>query len=178
MGIFDALSLYFQKDETEENIKKNILTSKAFSLLLASYKETAKSKAPKHVSNEDWIKIRQNYETACKNENENAFGLITFNENYISSTSVTNDDLDKKIFNLEISIELLLKNIHSSNWVFKIKENENENEKFQYQMAIVNLAVETDIFELVIIALKKKYPYSLFSLRPFQDKVYIEGLFK
>ncbi len=193
--IIKALTLFFGKNETGEKVKKNIAASKAFSQLVASYKEKAGTKEPKSLTQRDWLDIREHYEKKLKEEYENTFGTISHNENidygehkYSKSNEETTEiDSAKDDYGLEddendeTQIMRVVENeicevldlLHKGNWVAKAVPSDKKG--FSYQMAILNLNIEAETFNNAISFLKSKYSNAMFTLKDIKGQSYIEG---
>jgi hypothetical protein len=194
--IVTALSVFFGSNETGEKIKTSVATSKAFSLLIASYKEKEGTKAPELLTHAKWLEIRKLYEEKRKKEYEITLGTISHNENIDYSEDKYNKSHDNTVDRhspssqagevdeeneevsilreLEANVQYLLDSIYQENWVVKAQPLGKAG--FEYKVAIINLNVDAEILAKAVSFLKDKYPKALFQLKDINGQNYIEGL--
>lgn len=191
--IVTALSVFFGTNETSEKIKASVATSKAFALLIASYKEKEVIKAPELLTHSKWLEIRNLYEEKRKKEYEITLGTISHNENIdysgekynksdddtVSRSSPSNQagEVDEELSilrELEASVQYLLDNIYQENWVVEAQPLGKSG--FEYKVAIINLNVDEEILIKTVSFLKGKYPKAFFQVKDINGQNYIEGL--
>lgn len=194
--IVTAISVFLGKNETGEKIKTSVASSKAFSLLIASYKEKEGTKAPELLPHAKWLEIRKLYEEKRKKEYEITLGTISHNENidYRERNFNKSDDdsvdwhspsshageVDEEneevsiIRELEAGVQYLLDSIYQENWVVKVLPFGKSDLK--YKVAIINLNVDEDVLVKAVSFLKGKYPKAFFQLKDISGQKYIEGL--
>lgn len=193
--IKNALSIFFGTNETNEKIKTITATSKAFSLLIKTYKDKYQSKDPNSLEHADWLLVREEYEKERKKEYENTLGVISHNENidnkhtdyssndeeavnvYTNSVGYElEDDIDEeksKIYTLQEDIQDLLDNIHIGNWVVKLATSDDD--KFEYHTVIINIYVDEVILQKAVALMKTSFKDASFATKKILGKSYIDG---